>query len=506
MSSAAVQLAPVAPPARARDGGLIALGLLALYVALAQGTFYKVDGQALIELSSNGWVHHPYHHFYLGELWLLRSACEPLGLGIYRTACLLSALGTATGVLLIHGATRVLGLARPTCNLTALAFGLSPGVMFYATIVEVHGPFLPFAGGAALALAWCGKTLQWRAAVVAGLSLTLAYLAHPSGALMGALLPSLAWSAADGALPGPRLVRWRALAISCAVAAASALAAIAVLPAVLQRLAGLLVDPLATAGGWQNFGTGRLVDPLLTLRTLSLEWVLPALPMSLVALAGLLRRRTRTGAVLLGLGVLPYVLSAQLMLAGYTERGAYLLPALWPTALVALSLLTGQRKLVMVMLGLAAGLGIGQVKEHDHPERARAFAEGVAQIARGAPVFLVTGDEYDYAARVMYMPTTPQYFLTLAVGQSPDAMQASLSSFDAEVGRMLRQGWCVLVTEAARAGLNLAVETGQWDVSHDPPLRTPAPGAAALLHHLETTYKLVPAQAAGFSGYLLQHR
>jgi hypothetical protein len=495
----------VAPPARARaphagDGILLALALFALYAALLQGTFYKVDGHALLDLSRQGIARHPYHTFYLGLLAWLRAATQPLGLGLYDTACILSALGTAAGVCLVHTASRVLGGDRAQCTATALAFGLSPGVVFFATVVEVHGVFLVFAGLSACALAWCARSLHAVAAVVAGLSLALAYLAHPSGALMGALLPVLAWAARQHALP------WRKVLAVCAGAAASAVFAILLLIPLLRRWAGIPFDPTATAGGWLSFGAGKLLDPLLTLRTLALEWVLPAAPLSLLALLGLGLPRTRTGSLLLVAGVLPYALAAQLMLAGYTERGAYLLPAAWPTALVAVAL-AGQRPRVLALLcALAGALAVAQVIAHDEPERARGFAAGVAEIAAGAPVFLITGDEHDYGAHAMYLPATPQSFLTLAVSQSAETMRQGLPAFDADLARRMAEGTVVLLTQAARRQLEAAAASGSWMMSHDPPLQMQAPGAAALLQHLLATYHLQPVRAVGFAGYRLERR
>jgi 4-amino-4-deoxy-L-arabinose transferase-like glycosyltransferase len=495
-------LAPTSTTPRATDGLLLAACSLALYVLLGQGTFYKVDGQALLALAQQGQVHHPYHTFYLGLLALLRLGTAPLGFGAYASARLLSALGTAIGVLLIHRATRSLGLGRTAGNLAAAAFAVTPCVVFFATVVEVHGPFLAFAGIAALALARCARTLAAADAVLAGAGLGIAYLAHPSGALMGGLLPALVAIAQDST---GRRARLAAIAFACAIAAVAALAFIVLALPLLRSYLGASVDPALAAGFWLNFGTGKLLDATATVKTIAWEWLVPMLPMSLLALGALWWRGNRTAAILLLAGLLPYCLGAQLMLAGYSERGAYLLPAAWPTALVALAWCSAHRARVLLIV-VAAGIAVAQVKLHDDPARARRFAQGVLATARGVPGLLITGDQYDVGACLMHLPQVPQFFVGLAVGLSDEAAVDALNRFEADVKGILDAGQAVLLTDAAQVELEQAAKRGTFELSVDPPVEISAPAAESIRARLEQAFVRERVESAGFTGYRLTAR
>ena len=88
--------------------------------------------------------------------------------------------------------------------------------MFFATIVEVHGSFVPFAALGVYALVRLVQRPGDGLAVIAGLAIGVAYLAHPTGVLLIAQLPLVAMlvrrgSESEADAPRVRLLRHGAL-------------------------------------------------------------------------------------------------------------------------------------------------------------------------------------------------------------------------------------------------------------------------------------------------------
>jgi hypothetical protein len=495
-----------ADAARWFDGPLVALGALFLYGGLAQRTFYKVDGQVLLDRILRGGVHHEYHTFYLPLVRWTAQVLAPHGVSLYTASVAVSAAGMALGVLLFHRATAGLGMSRGATLLAALGFALSPGIVFFATISEVHGAFMPFAALAALAMVRFSRTERWRDAGLAGAALALAYLAHPSGAVMGAVLPVTWWLRRTRGGREPASIDWRRFLPRATLAALVLLAGVAVLPALWRRLVGGLVDSEFAVRLWLSYGSGRFLDAAATCRMLALEWLLPGLPWSVAALGALLHPRLRGGALLLLAAVLPYALASQIMLEGYTERGAYVLPALWSTACVAAALLVGRMPLALGTVALSAALAVAQVKVHDEPDRARGFAAGAREVAGTRPLFLITGHVHDLEAQVMYLPSTPQFYLGWELSRDGAALADSLARCRRGLADLFAQGTCVLLTERARVELARAAQSGSFCLSPDPPHWIPAPGARQWLELFMTEQRAERRQAAGFDGWELTPR
>ena len=111
---------------------------------------------------------------------------------MFESARALSAGGTALGVVGFHAISRRAGLDRREALLCSALCALCPAWMFFATIVEVHGSFMPFAALGVYALVRLVQRPSDGLAVIAGLAIGVAYLAHPTGVLLIAQLPLVA--------------------------------------------------------------------------------------------------------------------------------------------------------------------------------------------------------------------------------------------------------------------------------------------------------------------------
>ncbi len=488
-------------PPRTLDGLLIAGAALAVYILLAQGSFYKVDGQALLYLSHLGVTQHGYHTFYLPLLQLLKSVCMPRGMSLFDTATLLSALGTFVGVWLVHCATRRLGLDRFGTNVVTALFALCPGVMFFATVVEVHGAFLPFAGLAMLAMAHAARSPRWWNAVLLGLALGLAYLSHPTGALMLCLVPVV--QAVAGRESGSTLP-WRRRASVVAIAAAGLIAVLAIAPRLL-RSQGAAVDVGTAAsivGAFSAHGLSIGHTPVVLFE----EWFVPFLMASAIVPLALIWREGRTATLWLLAGIAPYVFGAQLMLNDYSERGAYLLPVAWPTALVALTVIRQWRALVLPALALTATVAVVQIERHDHPDRPRLYAAGLREVAGGAHFQLLAGHELDMEAWLIGFDDEPVLYIGQFADQDPASVGAMLKLLDQGIEEQRHRGRATFMSDLGLQSLREAAARGQWPLSHDPELWVGGRSAAAILEHLEKCYEFVPVKAKGFEGVRLVPR
>lgn len=493
--------------APARDGWVLAGALLVLYCLLGQNSLYKVDGHSLLWLSKLGETQHSYHTLYLPGLELLKSVCAPLGLGLYETARLYSALGTALGMLFVHAACRQLNLSRLGCNVGTLLLGTSPAVVFFATVVEVHGPFWAFAGLAWLGAARLLRTRHPLATPLIGACFGLAFLSHPTAALMVFMLPAL-YALGARSLPDSEPFSLPRCAIATALAGVSMGVFILVVPRVLGWLTGAEADASSAWFMLTNYPGDELLAPVRTLEIAAEEWLLPFVPASLLALWAACGRELRTPALLLLAGLIPHLLVAQLMLKGYSERGAYLLPAALPTMLLALEVLDHHRRLVVPALLVSAGLAFAQVERHDDPERPLAMAEGLRELSGDQPFYLIAGHPYDIEAMLLYHEELTPHWLGVTIEAPEQTIDTRLRDIDTAIALCDQNGLDSFVSQRAIDGLQRAADTGQWLLSHDPELLISGRGAAAkqILAHLESKYRTVPVRAAGFDGFRLQAR
>ena len=482
---------------RRLDALLLAAPALIAYALLGQQTFYKIDGPFLVDgIARHAMVHHN-HTFYFPLARLLGFAGAWLGWTNYECARAFSALGTALGVFMVHVTCRTLGLSRGRCNLVTALVAASGPVVFFATVAEVHGPFFAFAGIALWTAARFVRDPRPATALVLGLGLGLAYVAHPTGVLMAAMLPWLLILARPDLLDPHRLRLPRRVVGLGALSGAVVGAVIALAPPLLRRLFGA-----TTAAGeaveYLLRNTSALTDPLAYGEAFAEEWLLPFLPLSALALLSLVRERRTLTIVAALVALLPYLLTCVLLLAGYDEQGAYLLPLALPTAMQAVRVLPRRAAAIAVVLAATSGVSVYQVVHHDRAPR-RALAEGIVAAAGGRPAFLLLGDRADLEAFQLHLCRD------FAVGEdvlflgdigrgSAESMRVKLAQLDALLDRKRLEGRTTYVSEGAFEQLRILERTGL--------------GAAAgmIVRHLQARYELRSVTAAGFRGFRLQQR
>jgi hypothetical protein len=127
------------------DGTLLALAALALYACLAQEVTYG-DGDQLLNYMLGGNLTYWTHFFYLPLLAGAHAVLGEFGFTLHDSGVAFSAAGTALGVFGAHAGASRLGLSRGAALLVGILVATAPAVLFFATVVEVHGPFFAFAG------------------------------------------------------------------------------------------------------------------------------------------------------------------------------------------------------------------------------------------------------------------------------------------------------------------------------------------------------------------------
>ncbi|MFQ5506378.1 MAG: hypothetical protein ACE5F1_16535, partial [Planctomycetota bacterium] len=274
-----------ATPRRGLDTlGLFFLTFL-LYSVLAQDVFFKADGPHLVSRLAGGDPHYFHHKLFMPLLIRFGGLLGALGVGPYRAALFFSVTGAAMGVAAGHAGFGLLGMPRRVALLAALFVAFSPAVMFFGTVVELHGPFFGFAGLAFLGMALVHRHRHRRRAhalsLLLGALTALAAGVHASGLILPAvLLPSLL------AL-SERRIRWRrALRL-------------ALLAALVHVAASFLVSDPLQSGHFLELGFGHPQGIVHLPGVLLEEWLLPFLPLSLVCLAAFFRPALRLEALAL---------------------------------------------------------------------------------------------------------------------------------------------------------------------------------------------------------------
>ncbi len=160
------------------------LSAATLYLSLGQGTLYG-DGPGILLTVNGGDAFGSRTHYLHGPMLLgLWSLMGPFGVSLHQAGVVLSCMGAAVGVSCVYYASRMLfgGWRRPA--LIAGIVATCPATMFYATVVELHGPFLAFFGLVALAVANLALRPTMANAILLGAATGLAALAHASAHLL----------------------------------------------------------------------------------------------------------------------------------------------------------------------------------------------------------------------------------------------------------------------------------------------------------------------------------
>lgn len=426
------------------DRALLFAGFLLLYALLGQDVFYKTDGIGLVAYARGGplWgsVHHP---LYLPVLHAFDALVAPLSGSAYRSALLLSAVGSALGVACAHAAGTRLGLERVGALLFACVAGLAPAVFFFATVVEYHALFFGAAGFALWCMACTAEKPSPLRALALGLATYLAASIHATGHLLPALFCT--WLLA---LRCP-LERWRALVAPC-IAGGVHVALLFAVPA-LTRALGNPADPDAQVGffGDQLFAPVEL--PLAFVR----EWLLAFTPLSLVMFWRPRDARLRLEWYALLVAAIPYTLASWALNTGYnpSECGAYWLPLALPAARLATAQLSRARAVLLALV--CAGVGAFQVWRHDDPRASRAWIAGFDAARNGKPSVLLIGHSAEAAALLVERPEQEYVALDFLRTLTPQTLPAQLPQIRAVSERWTREGASIFLTASARELLGL---------------------------------------------------
>lgn len=373
------------------------------YCSCSQDAFYRTDGQFLLMRLVRDLPPHPMHLLAEPLARVFLHLAWPLGLSIYDAMVLFSAVSTAVAVLPLHHAARLAGLSRARAALAAAMFAGAPAVLFYATIVEFHAIFLPWAGLAFLATTRLATRPSLARGVVAGTAAGFASVVHASGAILPALL--VPWAlVASARMAADRGRVLRGVAALLIVHASCMLG----LP-VLFRLLGVL--PPVPDGAAENAGVAYFVRHLDTLLladvrhlpgTLVHEWLWPLAPASVLAFW---RPRGAPGTAALLCALAPYLGSSWLLMRQENEYGAYVLPVGFLAVVLAASRIRVRFGVVVVFIALLAGLV--QVGEHEEQYTGRdAVVSHLGHALRelGGRVFVVTGPLAEMDAALMHLP------------------------------------------------------------------------------------------------------
>ncbi len=476
------------PAAPWRDSVAVLAATLLAYGLLRHEAFYHLDARLHIAFAERGTLLVPRHILYIPILAGLHHLLAPFAVGWFAVASWLSVAGMALGVALLHrAAARCLG--RADAWLAAVLIATTPAVMFFASVAELHGPFMPVVGLATLALVRVRHHPTRARALLLGAAIGASYFLHATGALLAIALPLL-----HGALagPAPPRARWRQ-ALWCAAWSAAPVGAL------------VLGVPLALAQAWPSFGALQpatvLIGDLATLagrlattpRALAREWVLACVPLSVAWLAALRHARLRPLlAALVGLLAVYGAVSALLLVEVESEWGAYFLPLLWPAAI--LTVRSVPRPVTLALA--AAGLAIGTVVtlRSDRPGPGRAFAAGVHAARDGQPALLVIGDPVELDHCYTHLPGVRYVLLPETLGVALDTAAAEAAWCAAAAAYLrdaARRDHAVLFTAPADAVLR----EGRSGVTRSV--------GAAMLHALDDAFVREPVASPGFAAWRL---
>jgi hypothetical protein len=399
MTAPAVFPVPTAAPPRRRRsaaGAVPALllgGLAALcYVLLRQPTCHEYDVYWLLPRLLEGDLVDARHLLALPVLDALASLLDGV-LTLHERLKIVCGVCVGAAVAILTHAAWVLHRDLRLALAAGAVWASLPATVHFATMFELHGPFLPFAAAAmwtSCRIVAAGPRSGPRAAAVLGALTALAAGVHATGHL---LVPVLAcWLALEWRAAGRR---WRAVvgALACFVAAhaaAHSLLGAAVLPPGAGAPAAESIAVLAVLGG-------GLQDAW---RVVAGEWLWPFAPVSELWLAGC-RGVARPLATALAAAVAAQLALCQWMLVTpigyvYREFGAYQLPIAFLAVLLTVRAFGGAGRLAVLAAALVASAWAWSHPSKQLPDRS--FGALALQHLQHDPVRLLLGQaEFDGA-------------------------------------------------------------------------------------------------------------
>ncbi|MEQ1634539.1 MAG: hypothetical protein ABL997_19315 [Planctomycetota bacterium] len=381
------------PRAPHSDTAIALFAALVLYAAMRQETFYSADGFGLLLAARKGDVMLPHHALYLPILALVRTMTGSL----YGAASWLSVVGAAIGVAVSHAAFARLSWSRTSAALAAALVATAPAVVFFATVVELHGLHFGVCAFTWLAITWFERTPSAATGAALGAATAIGFLGHGTGLLLPVV-----------ALPVAAILAHERGAAASSVTRPLCLALLVHIAAVLgSNLALRTVEPAVSVEGAARFAIGEhgasvLAEPWLVLHAIGSDWLLPFFATSGLALVGLCVRGTRKLAMAVWFAVACYAAVTAVLVGGSTEHGAYLLPLVWPAALVAVRACPSARLVVVALIASLAS-AVFAVLEHDVGED-RGFVAGYRRVIAATPAILVVGSHREAAPLLLDEP------------------------------------------------------------------------------------------------------
>ncbi|MGE3174335.1 MAG: hypothetical protein AB7O97_17025 [Planctomycetota bacterium] len=347
-------------------GDTLCLGLGVLIVCLlcTRDLWHGLDAYDFVGRFENGVLVNPRHPLYLPLAALIVRPLVALGVPVFDAAVAASSVGTALGCALAHRAGLAAGLPRREALLATAAAAACFAVLYYGTVVEIHGVFLIAAGAAWWIAVRCARRPGVAAGALLGVVTGVGASIHATGHV---LLPAFALFAAAQLGWRGLLRAWpAALALLLLHAAVVAGLHLWLLPESVRHAPEPEAGAVSYLQHLRSFGTDWSCLP----RTLWREWLAPFLPVSILALLAFLSRgQRRFGLAMVG-AVVGYTVFTNMLLApagivarpqylppfATMEYGAYLLPLVFPAAVLGLRLLPPRLRPWLPVLALCWSL------------------------------------------------------------------------------------------------------------------------------------------------------
>ncbi|MEC8653514.1 MAG: hypothetical protein VXY92_13235 [Planctomycetota bacterium] len=478
---------PAASPRADRaTTALVTLVAAAIYVGLGQTTLHHNDGHRILHLLARGELDFGRHHLSLPWMHAFHEVfTAPLGLPAYRSVTLLNAHSSAAAVGLVFSAARISQLPRASALVAATLFGGCFPVLFFATLVEFHGVFLPWV---TLSF-WLG--CRWNRdggygwAIAMGAVAGLATQLHSMGVFASGLFCLLHWAA--------RRDRGRSAKLLESAAGVGAHVAVFLAGTALWQSLGWSVGAAVDALPRGAALADALIDrvPL----TLWREFALPLCPLSLITAWALTRTEGRAAAVAVLLACAPYIALSALIL-GVSEHGAYLAALAAPMSLLATRVVP--QKALIAITAAAWTCSLWLTWSHDtEGARYRDFAAGFQRLAGAEPALLLYCEDPvpgadahvdELAALRLFAPSTESMRLEGLAAARPADAREQVVALAAALPAMQRRAK-LLLGRCSYEALRDRYESGP-----------------VLLQAIERACRLEPRREIGFDGFELLAR
>jgi hypothetical protein len=465
---------------RLRYAVLVFVAALCGYLLLHQDTMYSVDAHTLLMDARHGVPIHRNHFAYLPLLALCREVVSLWHGTIYQAGILLSAAGTALGVTFMHAANLRLGLPRSQAAIATALSATAPAIVFFATIVELHGEHLGLCGPAFLATAAFADRPVLRRGILLGLATGLGFAGHATGAVLPAIAIPCAFVLAWERPPRAAL---RAIAGGLGLAAVVHGMIVLLLPLLLRLLTGQGAGAAETAAWLAHPPT-----PAALAYVAWHDWLRPYCPLAPLCLLALFVRRSRLLATATLAAAACYVAITAMLLGEASERGAYLVPLAWPMGVVAVRALPPRWLVPLLLAG--ALLSLHDVKYHDTRPH-RAFADGYHEAIGSRRAFVITGTYDEVASFLIYLPDSDWHLPLNELAMPPGQFAAGLAAYD------------LWLDEKTAAGTELWITAGGVETLRDPAWTLGRPAGPRLLEHLRERYRWEEHTAPGFTAWQL---